>query len=159
MLLKLRERLSKGERGFTLLQLLVAMIVIGGVSLVLFQTVLVRGKKDLDTAAKSKAQHLASDLQACYPKAGNYEVCAASLSHIAAVDSDLSGALIDEGEVAVLTSTVNTFTVVANSRSENYFVIGKDPTGRVIRSCGPTMTPYGIATGRESGGCGHGNTW
>ena len=63
------------------------------------------------------------------------------------------------GRVSVVTSTGTTFTVVASSASRNYFVISKDLTSRVIRSCGPVMTSYGIATGAESGGCGNGNTW
>jgi type II secretory pathway pseudopilin PulG len=147
------------ERGFTVVQLILATAVIGAIGVALLFSVVTGKKSNLDAHAKSSAQQVVSRLQACYAQTPSYESCANAGFGTATVEVVLDNTVPASGRVSVVASTGTTFTVVASSRSSNFFVVSKDLTGLVVRSCGPIVTPYGIATGSESGGCSHGNTW
>jgi Tfp pilus assembly protein PilE len=159
MLPTLRQRVTDNERGLTLVQLVVATLVIVVIGVIAIKVVATGGKSNLDAHAESNAQKIATRLQTCYAQTASYESCASAGFGTAAVDVYVDIAAPAEGKVAVVAPTASTFSVVANSLSSNYFVISKDLTGRITRSCGPILTPYGIATGSESGGCANGNTW
>ena len=147
------------ERGFTVVHLILSTAAIGAIGVAFLFSVLTGKKGNLDAHAVSSAQQVVSHLEACYAQTPNYESCANAGFGAAAVDVVLDNTVPASGRTSVVVSTATTFTVVASSRSSNYFVVSKDLTGLVTRSCGPIVTPYGIATGTESGGCSHGNTW
>jgi prepilin-type N-terminal cleavage/methylation domain-containing protein len=136
------------QNGFSLIELLVVMLIIGVLAAIALPAFLGQKGKSEDAEAKSNARNLVSLVDACNTGKEDYRQCAdlAGLGNIGIPYG--SG----PGEAAVTASTRDSYTVTAVSKatsggSSNTFSITRDPNGVVSRSC----------TG-SGGGC-HSGSW
>lgn len=148
---ELRSRVS--ERGFTLLEILVVMLVIGILAAIALPMFLGQQEKGQDAEAKSNARNLVSQVESCYAPKEDYTQCA--------TEASLGGNLgipygTNPGEASVVDTTQTTFTIKAVSKAKtggtnNTYTIVRDAAGLTTHSCT-------AGSGSDGGGCKNG-TW
>jgi type IV pilus assembly protein PilA len=125
------------QRGFSLIELLVVMLVIGVLAAIALPAFLNQEHKGHDADAKSNARNLVSLVDACYTGKNDYSQC----SDVAGLGGNLGipyGS--NPGEASVTDSTPTTYTVTAVSvattgGAHNTFSISRDANGVISRAC------------------------
>jgi type IV pilus assembly protein PilA len=143
----------RDARGFTLIEVLIVMLVIGVLAAIALPSFLGQQEKGKDAEAKSNARNLMSQVESCYTPKEDYRQCA--------TEADLGGNLgipygSAPGEAAVTSAQQSTFTITAVSKSTTG---GQNSTFMIVRDAGGTTTHSCTAgAGNDGGGCRNG-TW
>jgi type IV pilus assembly protein PilA len=131
--------MRKGADGFTLMEVLVVMLILGVLASIALPTILKQKDKGHEVAAKSDARNLVSHVESCFAQTDDYRNCQNSdLDVTGLVVSSIDGATPANGEVSVeQTPSALEFTVAARSPTGILFRITRGAGGGYTRTCTP----------------------
>jgi type IV pilus assembly protein PilA len=145
----MRSRLASEESGFTLIELITVVLIIGilaAIALVMFTN---QKQKGDDADAKSNAGGLVAAVNQCYVEAFDFTACDGQGAGDRLGNTGLPlGA--GQGHVSVTAVSVNSFQVTATSNAGHHFLVSQGTDGLQVRSCDAGAFPDG-------GGCSNGS--
>jgi len=148
MLRRLPQRLAREEHGFSLLELLVVILIIGILAAIAIPLFISHGKRAEDADAKSMAKGLGIEVELCYAPEEDFTKCDTA--------ADLAGELEvpwgnNPGQVHVVSATKTSYEVIAISKATTD---GSNHTFTVKRDIGQGTTQTCTAgADNNTGGC------
>jgi type IV pilus assembly protein PilA len=142
------------ESGFTLIEVLVVILIIGILAAIALPVFLSQRSSANDADAKSNARSLAGQVELCFAPEEDFRKCQ--------TEADIGDNLgvpygSGDGEAQVTAATKNSYTIVARAAKPDEngvvhtFTINRDLGGTTTRTCT-------ASNGNDNGGCNNG-TW
>jgi type IV pilus assembly protein PilA len=157
MILKLRQRMAQDESGFTLVELLVVMLILGLLAAIAIPAFFNQQSKAKDADAKS-AVRTAETAMETFSTSNNGSYDTADVAALVGIEPTLN----DAPNLEVLSANPNDYTVSTQSTgsNQNYYEIHRAADGTTTLSCGTTQGDP-AATGNTPGtdGCPTGGNW
>ena len=127
---------SRSEDGFSLVEVLVVIIVIGILAAIALPAFIAQTGKARDATSKADARDLLSVIKSCYATEQDYTRCdsESDLTHGGAEPIGLPYGDTG-GKVEIKDATTDAFTIVGHSPSGNDFRIVQASGGTVTRTC------------------------
>jgi type IV pilus assembly protein PilA len=145
--LKSLRRRAGGEAGFTMVELLVVMLILGILAAIALVTFLNQREKAEDSQAKTNARTLMTAMEVCgSDNGGAYGPC--DITALRAVE----GAIPQAGNTVHAAPNADSWSVTADSTGGNSFTIERDSDGSLERTCT-------VPNGNDRGGCPPGGHW
>ena len=146
----MERRLPRGERGFTLIEVLIVIAVIAILAAIAIPTFLGKRANADDADAKSNARNLVTYVDSCYTSNEDFTKCATQADNEA---KDLPWGS-EPGQVEVTDTTKTSYTLMAvstaKSGGDNHtFTITRTAGGAMVRTChaGPQDNDGGCRNG------------
>jgi prepilin-type N-terminal cleavage/methylation domain-containing protein len=151
---RMRRITASAEHGFTLIEVLVVIVIIGILAAIALPVFLSQRTSSYDADAKSNARNLASRVDLCFTPEEDFRKCQ--------TESDLGGGLgtpygSGDGEAQVTEATAKTYTIVARAKKADEngvvhtFTIHRALDGTSARTCT-------ASNDNDNGGC-NGGAW
>ena len=132
------ETVKRSEAGFTLIEVLVVILVVGVLTAIALPAFLSQQSKGKDASAKSDARNMAGAVEACEKGKDDFNDCDTQ----AELGSEAEGFAwgTGPGEVSVTSASANEFVIEAVSRgktgaSNHTFTLARASNGRATRTC------------------------
>ena len=131
-------RRPAAEHGFSLIELLVVVLVMGILASIAIASYLNQSQKGQDSAAKSQAKSLQNRVEDCAAERDSYSRCdtAAELGDlITGIDFSEPTPTPPSGKVAVEAAGDRSYTITATAKSGHRFSVERTSGGSFMRTC------------------------
>lgn len=158
MILKLRQRLAQEESGFTLVELLVVMLILGLLAAIAIPAFFSQSDKAKDADAKSATKTAQTAMESYATDQPNGAYTGADAAALKTIEPTLNDAP-NAATLNVVVAGPKEYAVADQSTTGVWYAIHRLSTGQTQLTCGKTLDAAGTASGAVGAGCPTGNTW